>query len=124
MAARSKKRRASRKKKPAARKTTARKRPSSRRVARKSKARKATPKRAAKQRTAAGRSAGHRWLGQLKALGAVANDTGRFRVLGAIVEGGQEGTLFVRMVGPAAQVDAQREAWEMMVRTIRVVPSG
>jgi hypothetical protein len=40
-------------------------------------------------------------------------------LLGAIIEGGPEGSIFIKMTGPADVVDAHREAWEMMVRSFR-----
>lgn len=43
-------------------------------------------------------------------------------LLAAVVEGGPEGTLFIRMTGPEPVVDAQREAFEVMIRTIAPVP--
>lgn len=39
-------------------------------------------------------------------------------LLAAVVEGGPEGTLFIRMTGPTPVVHEQREAFEVMVRTI------
>jgi len=43
-------------------------------------------------------------------------------LLVAVVEWGPEGTLFIRMTGPEPTVDAQREAFEVMIRTIAPVP--
>jgi hypothetical protein len=41
--------------------------------------------------------------------------------LGAIVENGPEGSIFIRMVGPAEQIETLRESWEMMVRSVHVL---
>lgn len=39
--------------------------------------------------------------------------------LGAIIENGPDGPVFIRMVGPSNEIDEARESWEMMVRSIR-----
>jgi hypothetical protein len=41
-------------------------------------------------------------------------------LLGAIIEGGPDGSVFVRMTGPVAVVDTHRETWELMVRSFRI----
>lgn len=45
-------------------------------------------------------------------------------LLAAVVEGGPEGRLFIRMTGPAPVVDARREAFEVMIRTIEPIAAG
>lgn len=45
-------------------------------------------------------------------------------LLAAVVEGGPQGRLFIRMTGPAPVVDARREAFEVMIRTIEPIAAG
>jgi hypothetical protein len=45
-------------------------------------------------------------------------------LLAAIVEGGPEGNLFLRMTGPAPVVDDHREAFEVMIRTIQPIDTS
>lgn len=40
-------------------------------------------------------------------------------LFGAIIEGGPEGPLYIRMTGPAAVMDAQRDRWLEMIRSVR-----
>lgn len=42
-------------------------------------------------------------------------------LVAAIVEGGPQGSLFIRMTGPDPVVDAQREAFEVMLRTMSAI---
>lgn len=41
-------------------------------------------------------------------------------LLGAIVEGGPMGGVYIRFTGPVPVVDAHREAWELMIRSFRL----
>jgi len=41
-------------------------------------------------------------------------------VLGAIVEGGPEGTLFFKAVGPRKLVEDQKYRWDLVLRTLRI----
>lgn len=42
-----------------------------------------------------------------------------FTLLGAIIEGGPEGPLYIRMTGPKAVIEAHRERWFGMIRSAR-----
>ena len=41
---------------------------------------------------------------------------------GAVVEGGPEGTIFIRATGPRAVMERNRGIWDYFLRTLRVVP--
>lgn len=42
-----------------------------------------------------------------------------FTLLGAIIEGGPQGPLYIRMTGPKAVIEAHRERWFGMIRSAR-----
>jgi hypothetical protein len=42
-----------------------------------------------------------------------------YKLLGAVIEGGPEGNVFIRLTGPAEAVDAVRDDWMAMLRGVR-----